>query len=123
VERRAHVESIRDEDSALRVALSGGRGGRFDCVVSLTGYRPDLAPLSELALEIAPATEGAGRLCRALLRASDCLSVPAVGADDLDSGEPNFFLVGAKSYGRLPTFLLRSGRAQLETIFSLLPSC
>ena len=36
------------------------------------------------------------------------------------SGEPGFHLVGAKSYGRLPTFLLQTGLAQLETVLDRL---
>ena len=36
------------------------------------------------------------------------------------AGEPGFFLVGAKSYGRLPTFLLQSGLAQLEIVMDML---
>jgi hypothetical protein len=51
---------------------------------------------------------------------TDCLSTPRVRAADLDSGEPGFHLVGAKSYGRLPTFLLRNGIEQLETILDRL---
>ena len=51
---------------------------------------------------------------------TDCLSVPKVRAADLDSGEPAFHFVGAKSYGRLPTFLLRNGIEQLETILDRL---
>lgn len=116
VERRAAVESLRLQDGRLAVALGGGRGGVFDAVVGLTGYRPDLSFLGELAIEVSPVSEGTARLARALSNVSDCLSVPAVSARDLESGEPGFFLVGAKSYGRLPTFLLRTGLQQLETV-------
>jgi cation diffusion facilitator CzcD-associated flavoprotein CzcO len=120
VERRTHVASVADGDGTFQVTLTAGPGGRYDAVVSLTGYRPDLSPFSELALDIAPSTEGAAGLSRALARVTDCLSVPAVRPDDLRSGEPGFFLVGAKSYGRRPTFLLQSGLAQLDTVFGLL---
>ena len=67
VERRAHIESIaEDENGALRVALNGGRMALVDEVIGLTGYRPDLSFLSELDLEISPATKGAARLAVAL---------------------------------------------------------
>lgn len=39
---------------------------------------------------------------------------------DLASGEPNFYLVGSKSYGRGRTFLLQTGYDQLETILDSL---
>jgi thioredoxin reductase len=116
VARRAQVEGVRLGEGGVEVDLGGGRGGRFDAVVGLTGYRPDLSFLSELALEVSPVSEGAGRLTRALSSVTDCLSVPAVAPADLESGEPGFHLVGSKSYGRLPTFLLRTGQSQLETV-------
>ena len=106
----------------LGVVLSGGRRAEYDTVVGLTGYRPDLSFLSELALEISPVSEGAGRLQRALSNVTDCLSVPKIGAEDLASGEPGFHLVGFKAYGRLPSFLLQSGLAQLESILDGLGS-
>jgi hypothetical protein len=91
-----------------------------DEVIGLTGYRPDLSILSELTIRIDPATEGAAGLARALSNVTDCLSVPAVAPEDLDSGEPGFYLAGAKSYGRSGNFLLQSGYAQLDTILKRL---
>ena len=122
VERRAAVEAIREEGGKLRVSLLGGRVVLVDEIVGLTGYRPDLSFLSELAIDIAPATEGAARLTRALSNVTDCLSVPTVAPADLDSGEPGFHFAGAKSYGRARTFLLKNGYAQLETILTRLNS-
>ena len=117
VERRASVESLEEAGTLLRVALSGGRGGAFDDLVSMTGYRPDLSFLSELALEISPVTEGSAGIARALSGVTDCLSVPRIRPEDLASGEPGFFLVGAKSYGRSRNFLIRTGLDQLDSIF------
>jgi thioredoxin reductase len=116
VERRATVDRLQEANGHLDVALSGGRGGRYDLVIGMTGYRPDLSFLSELALDVSPFTEGAARLARRLAGAADCLAVPALAAADLGSGEPGFHMVGVKSYGRLPTFLLKTGLGQLETI-------
>ena len=120
VSRRASVESIHARGGRLTVALTDGRGGVFDAVVALTGYRPDLSFLSELALEIAPSSEGAARLTRALGGVTDCLGAPAVAAGDLQSGEPGFHLIGAKSYGRLPSFLMRAGIGQASAIVNSL---
>lgn len=116
VERRAAVECIDSSAEHLRVGLGDGRGGEFDHVYAFTGYRPDLTFLSELQLEISPVTQGAAALARALTNVTDCLSVPRMASGDLASGEPGFFLLGAKSYGRARTFLLRTGLAQLDTI-------
>jgi thioredoxin reductase len=116
VERRATVEALVPECGRLAVRLSGGRAGTFDAVIGMTGYRPDLSFLSELALEVSPVSEGALRLSRALSTVTDCLTPPVLAEDDLESGEPGFHFVGAKSYGRLPTFLLQTGRGHLERI-------
>jgi hypothetical protein len=120
VERRASVEALTPRDGRVEVRLTAGRSGVYDAVVGFTGYRPDLSFLSELALEVSPVTEGPARLSRALANVTDCLSVPKVEPPDLESGEPGFHLVGAKSYGRLPTFLLKNGLAQLETVLDTL---
>jgi hypothetical protein len=121
VERRAAVEAITATDAGkLRVNLGTGREVLVDEVIGLTGYRPDLSILSELTLGIDQSTEGSAGLARALSNVTDCLSVPAVVPADLDSGEPGFYLAGAKSYGRARTFLLKSGYVQLDTILKRL---
>ena len=116
VERRTGVEAFAPRDGRVAVTLSGSGERLCDAVLGFTGYRPDLSFLSELALDVSPASEGSAGVARALAGVTDCLAAPRVGPADLDSGEPGFHLVGAKSYGRLPTFLLRNGIEQLETI-------
>lgn len=103
---------------ASPAGTSASRPDSVDCdaVAAFTGHRPDLSFLSELALDLSPATEGTRRLHAALRGATDCLSVPAPRPEDLESGEPGFFLLGAKSYGRANAFLLRDGIAHLEMI-------
>jgi thioredoxin reductase len=120
VERAALVESFVKEGGANVAQLSGGRRASFDHAIVLTGYRPDLSFVSELPLEISPATEGAMRVAAALANVTDCLSVPRVKPQDLASGEPRFHMIGAKSYGRARTFLLQTGYAQVETILDSL---
>lgn len=122
VERRAMVTAIHDSPGEMRISLTGDRVVQADAIVSLTGYRPDHSILRELAIHIDPATEGAAGLARALANVTDCLSLPAVAPADLDSGEQDFYLAGAKSYGRARTFLLQSGYAQLEIMLTRLQS-
>ncbi len=55
-------------------------------------------------------------MSRALSHVTDCLAIPSIAPEDLASGEPRFWMVGSKSYGRAPTFLLQTGFAQVETI-------
>lgn len=116
VERRAHVEEIEALDGRFIVRLSGDRRGEYDAILGFTGYRPDLSIVSELPIQISAVTEGAAGIERALSNVTDCLSVPRISDADLASGEPGFWLVGHKSYGRSSTFLLRDGLDQLETV-------
>jgi thioredoxin reductase len=121
VERRAMIESVAQNNGHAVVALTGNRIVEVDRVAAFTGYRPHHGYLSELAVEISPVTEGGARLYRAISNITDCLTVPAVKREDLQSGEPGFFFIGSRAYGRFNGFLLKTGLAQLETILDSLP--
>lgn len=121
IERRAMIESIRVTSGHLDVTLSGDRTVEVDRIAAFTGYRPDGSFLTELTAEVSPVTEGGGRLYRAISNITDCLTTPLVRREDLESGEPNFFFVGSRSYGRARTFLLQTGLSQLEMILDILP--
>jgi thioredoxin reductase len=121
VERRATVEAVeRQPDGALMVRISGGREVPVDAIASFTGFRPDSRHLAELPVEISPVSEGGARLYRAIANITDCLSVPTVRSADLQSGEPGFYFIGSRSYGRSRTFLLQTGLAQMEQIVASL---
>ena len=49
-----------------------------------------------------------------------CGSVPPHGYVELSHPEPGFFIVGMKSYGRAPTFLLRTGYEQVRSVVAAL---
>jgi len=121
VKRRAMIEGINTSNGHLDVTLSGGRKAEVDFIAAFTGYRPDGSFLTEVTTEVSSVTEGGGRLYRAISNITDCLTTPIVRPEDLESGEPNFFFVGSRSYGRARTFLLQTGLSQLETILDILP--
>jgi hypothetical protein len=114
--RRTSVESVSADAERVRVTFTNGDSGSFDRIVALTGYRPDNSFLSELNIELSPVTEGNARLSRAIGSVTDCLSAPTVRREDLETGEPGFYMIGSKSYGRSRTFLLRNGLQQLASI-------
>jgi thioredoxin reductase len=122
VERRAMIERVVQTNGHVSIALTGGRSVDADFIAAFTGYRPDGAFLSELTVETSPVTEGGARLYRAISTITDCLSVPNVKPEDLQSGEPGYFFVGSRSYGRSNGFLLRTGLSQLETILQCMPN-
>jgi thioredoxin reductase len=116
VERRATVEGIYGDGATL----SGNRRVACDAIAAFTGFRPDTRLVSELAVEASPVTEGGAKLYRAISNVTDCLTVPRLRPEDLATGEPNYWLIGSRIYGRAPTFLLQTGYQQLETILDTL---
>lgn len=120
VERRAMIDSVVQTNGHATVTLTANRIVETDFIAAFTGYRPDGAFLSELAVEISPVSEGGARLYRAISNITDCLSVPRVKPEDLASGEPGFWFVGSRAYGRSRTFLLQNGFAQLEVLLASL---
>jgi hypothetical protein len=49
-----------------------------------------------------------------------CGTVPPHGVDELAHPEPGYYIVGAKSYGRAPTFLLATGYEQVRSVVAAL---
>jgi thioredoxin reductase len=88
-----------------------------DEVVAVTGFRPDLGPLRELRLDLDPILE-APRALAPLIDPNlhSCGTVPPHGVEALTQPEAGFFVVGMKSYGRAPTFLMLTGYEQVRSI-------
>jgi thioredoxin reductase len=88
-----------------------------DEIVGATGFRPDLSILSELRLNLDPAVESPAALAPLIdPNVHSCGSVPPHGEEELRQPEPSAYIVGMKSYGRAPTFLLVTGYEQVRSI-------
>ncbi len=88
-----------------------------DEIVVATGLRPDLAMLRELRLGLDEIVESPVALAPLIdPNIHSCGTVPPHGADELKHPEQDFFMVGMKSYGRAPTFLLRTGYEQVRSV-------
>jgi thioredoxin reductase len=92
-----------------------------DRVVSATGFRPDHGITAELRLDLDPIM-GAGRTLAPLIDPNEhsCGTVPPHGADELAHPEPGYYAIGAKSYGRAPTFLMATGYEQARSVVAAL---
>jgi len=89
----------------------------MDEIVVATGFRPDLSFLSELRLGLDPAVESPSALAPLIdPHVHSCGSVPPHGAEELRHPEPDLYLVGMKSYGRAPTFLMLTGYEQVRSV-------
>lgn len=115
----AHRVNLELTDGAGQAKLLAGCSE----VICATGYRPDLELCRELQVHLCYASEGPMKLAAAMLAAGgaggDCLAQESPGAEVLRNPEPNFFVVGAKSYGRGSAFLLSIGYEQVEQIATL----
>jgi hypothetical protein len=122
----AVVEAVEHsgKDGFLVTARVAGtsRTWEVDRVIANVGYEPDNRLYRELQVHECYASLGPMALASALLKhaGGDCLTVGAQGAQALKNPEPNFYLLGMKSYGRSPNFLLRTGFEQVREVFTLI---
>ncbi|MBI1775667.1 MAG: NAD(P)-binding domain-containing protein [Proteobacteria bacterium] len=111
------VEKVDAAGDGLALTSADGRRIDADRVVVATGFRPALSFLSELRLALDPALECPSALAPLIdPNVHSCGTVPPHGADVLGHPEPGFFVVGMKSYGRAPTFLMRTGYEQVRSV-------
>ncbi|MBL9122777.1 MAG: hypothetical protein JNG90_04035 [Planctomycetaceae bacterium] len=91
-------------------------------MISCIGWRPSYACCSELPLELDGVWEAPAALGRALSASHNVsgLGPAAANASLLLTSEPNFYILGAKSYGRHPGFLFAAGLQQIRALFSII---
>lgn len=121
---RFGITALEERGGALRV--HGRRAGEpvtldVDRLVAATGFRPDLGVLRELRIELDDIVE-APRALAPLIDPNlhSCGSVPAHGEAELRHPEGDVYIVGMKSYGRAPTFLLATGYEQVRSVVASL---
>lgn len=115
------TRAVERRDGGVALVDADGRRLAADRVVGVTGFRPDLEMLRELRLDLDPLTE-APRALGPLIdpNVHDCGTVPPHGAEELGHPEPGLYVVGMKSYGRAPTFLLPTGYEQVRSVVAAL---
>jgi hypothetical protein len=92
-----------------------------DAVIAATGFRPDHSIAAELRLALEPGLESAAALGPLIdPNVHTCGTVPAHGMAELAHPEPGYVIVGMKSYGRAPTFLLATGYQQVRSVVAAL---
>ncbi len=115
-------EIIRGRRTGDAVELVAHRRGEVvvhttDVVVNATGFRPDLDILREIRLDLDEIVEAPKRLAPLIdPNVHSCGTVEPHGFRELTHPEQGFFIVGMKSYGRAPTFLLATGYEQVRSV-------
>ncbi|MEX2424303.1 MAG: NAD(P)-binding domain-containing protein [Acidimicrobiia bacterium] len=114
------IDSAEADGVVLR-SVEGSVLGPFDEVVAATGFRPDLSFLRELRLDLDPALESTKTLAPLIdPNVHSCGTVPPHGESELRHPETGVYLVGMKSYGRAPSFLLATGYEQVRSVAAYL---
>jgi len=123
------VDRLTRAGSRVQVELRGTDGSvethQVDRILSLTGGVGDHTLYRQLQVHECYATSGPMKLAAALLGAeagADCLTQESHGAETLKNPEPDFFILGDKSYGRNSSFLMRVGWNQVDEVFSVIAS-
>jgi thioredoxin reductase len=119
------VQEIRNDNGQL--TLTGIQHGiikslsGIDEIVSNTGSRPEFSFLRELRVSVDPAVESASAIADLIdPNIHSCGTVRAHGELELRHPEKDFYIVGMKSYGRAPTFLMATGYEQVRSVVAAL---
>jgi hypothetical protein len=123
--RSFRIDAVRAAGDKL--AVSGMRAGEpfmlegIDSIVVATGQRPDFSIARELRLALDPALESVAALGPLIdPNEHSCGTVRPHGAKELAHPEPGFYVIGSKSYGRAPTFLLATGYEQARSVVAMI---
>ncbi len=113
------IEELTQTSQGLLIKSSGKTLPPVDEIIVTTGFRPDLQMLRELRLVLDAATQSPAQLAPLIdPNQHSCGTVRPHGAEELKHPEQNFYIVGMKSYGRAPTFLLLTGYEQVRSVVS-----
>ncbi|QDW30150.1 flavoprotein [Arthrobacter sp. KBS0702] len=115
------IAGLTADGGPVTLTATDGRTLTADVVVPATGFRPNLDMLRELRLELDPGVEAPRELGPLIdPEFHSCGTVEPHGARMLAHPEQDFYIVGMKSYGRAPTFLLATGYEQVRSVAAAL---
>lgn len=120
-----YIHEVNNVDGKISVSgeLDGEEStiGLIDEIVVSTGFRPDTSFLNEIRLSLDSSVESVEALAPLIdPNIHSCGTVRPHGEAELKHPEKNFYIVGMKSYGRAPTFLLATGYEQVRSVAAYL---
>lgn len=116
-----YIHQIEQEKHKLQVTGMLGAMettvAEVDQIITSTGSRPDLSFLREVRVQVDAALECVPALAPLIdPNLHSCGTVRPHGEQELRQMEKDFYVVGMKSYGRAPTFLLATGYEQARSV-------
>ena len=89
----------------------------IDEIISNAGSRPDFSFLREIRLRVDSSLESSQAIAELIdPNIHSCGTVRAHGEKELRHDDEGFYIVGSKSYGRAPTFLMATGYEQVRSV-------
>jgi thioredoxin reductase len=119
------VQEIENENDSLSlIGIQYGIQkilGGIDEIIANTGTRPDFTFLREVRVDFDSTVESVPALAQLIdPNIHSCGTVRPHGEFELRQKEKDFYIVGMKSYGRAPTFLMATGYEQVRSITAAL---
>ena len=116
-----HIQKLNSNDNRINIEGHSGNGLKIitgiDEIISNTGSRPNLEMNRELRVDLDSSLEAVFDLAELIdPNVHSCGTVRPHGEKELRHPETNFYIAGAKSYGRAPTFLMATGYEQVRSI-------
>ncbi len=120
-----YIEELSQTSDGIIIKGEGPNGKAqlpaVDEIIANTGSRPDFSFLKEIRLSIDAAVESVEALAPLIdPNEHSCGTVRPHGELELRQPETGFYVVGMKSYGRAPTFLMATGYEQVRSIVAYL---
>lgn len=120
-----YIEEISQTSAGIIIKGEGTIGEQqlpaVDEIIANTGSRPDFSFLKEIRLSIDAAVESVEALAPLIdPNEHSCGTVRPHGELELRHPETGFYIVGMKSYGRAPTFLMATGYEQVRSVVAYL---
>lgn len=118
-----HVLKLSKENGQINI--EGNYNGTLhnisgiDELISNTGSRPNLDMIREVRVDLDSSLESVFDLAELIdPNIHSCGTVRPHGEEELRHPEKDFYIVGSKSYGRAPTFLMATGYEQVRSVIA-----
>jgi thioredoxin reductase len=120
-----HIHTVKQEENSVTVkGIYNSEEtiiNSIDQLIVSTGFRPDTSFLNEVRINLDPAVESVEALAPLIdPNVHSCGTVRPHGEAELRQPEEGLYIVGMKSYGRAPTFLLATGYEQVRSVVAYL---
>ncbi|MET3697493.1 pyridine nucleotide-disulphide oxidoreductase [Bacillus oleivorans] len=115
------IQLVKKSEAGIEIQAEDRSLTGIDELIVNTGSRPDFTMINEVRTSIDSATESVKALAPLIdPNIHSCGTVRPHGEKELRQPEKDFYIIGSKSYGRAPTFLMATGYEQARSVAAYL---